>query len=48
MWTISYNGFWLHGYTDRDEVRVQGSDLATCRSCRSLRAAKRWVRRQLR
>lgn len=39
MWTIGYADGWIHGYTHTDSVRVQYAD-GTCRTARSLRAAK--------
>ncbi len=46
MWTISYRGFWIHGYCAKDECRVQGPNYSILRVCVSLRAAKEYIRRQ--
>ena len=28
MWTISYKGFYIHGYCDRKDVYIQGTTYA--------------------
>ncbi len=38
MFTINYKGFFIHGYIDRPEVRVQSKFY--CRSFKSIHAAK--------
>jgi len=43
MWTIKYRGFWIHGYTDKDEVRVQDPDQNMRGTWRTLQAAKRMI-----
>lgn len=39
MWTISYKGFYIHGYCDRDECKVQLVS-QMLRTVKSLHAAK--------
>lgn len=41
MWTLSYKYLHLHGYCDRDEVRISGLKNGTgTKVCVSLHAAK--------
>ena len=42
MFTIAYKGYYIHGYFDRDEVRVDGQ------TYRSLHAAKCYITRSKR
>lgn len=45
MWTIRYHGYWIHGYCDHDDCRVQAPDYTIIARRRSLRAAKSAIRR---
>jgi hypothetical protein len=41
MWTQTYKGYFIHGYCDRAECRIQDPDtLETIKTCKSLHAAK--------
>lgn len=39
MWTISYKGFFIHGYCDKDECSIGGGHLTNVKR-KSLHAAK--------
>lgn len=45
MFTVSYRGWWIHGWFDRNEVRVQSPDFVSTRKP-SVRAAKAFIRKQ--
>ena len=40
MFTVCYKGFYIHGYCDRDECRVQTPAFDTLGIFKSLRAAQ--------
>jgi hypothetical protein len=44
MWTINYRGCYIHGYCNRDDVRVLLPD-GTIVNKVSLDAAKRYIRK---
>lgn len=47
MFTISYRGFYIHGYCDRAAVRIQSADFSVYdQPFRTMTAAKRWIRHQ--
>lgn len=50
MWTIKYKGFYIHGYVDKDECRVQAPSDWTFinRVCASLKSAKAFITRSIR
>lgn len=50
MWTISYKGYYIHGYCDKPECRINGGDLGSyCSHFKSIHAAKlaitKWINR---
>lgn len=45
MFTLSYRGFWLHGWIDRNAIRLQRPDYTLVGTFPSLRAAKAHVRK---
>jgi hypothetical protein len=47
MWTITYKGFYIHGYCDRDEVSVTYTGAALPQYFKSLHAAKCRITRYL-
>lgn len=49
MWTLSYKGFFVHGYCDRDTVRIHCPGHGTgTKECPTLHAAKLYVSTKLR
>lgn len=47
MWTISYKGFFIHGYCHKDEVSVTYTGMAFPQHFTSLHAAKCHITRYL-
>ena len=49
MWTITYKGFWIHGYVDKDECRIQATlaNGTNVWNAKSLLAAKQKVSRMI-
>jgi hypothetical protein len=47
MWTIKYRGYWIHGYVDRDDVRVQSPEGRLVIRSKSLGSAKRRVAKMI-
>lgn len=47
MFTISYKGFYIHGYIDRPECSVSPTYGGYLGDFKSLHAAKCWITRQL-
>ncbi len=52
MWTISYKGFYIHGYCHKDEVTAQVESADGLRGAgmgkfKSLHACKCWITRYL-
>lgn len=43
MFTINYKNYWLHGYCDSPQVRVQNPDLIIVGNYKSMWHAKRAV-----
>lgn len=51
MWTTTYKGYFIHGYCDKDECRVQKPHHPTQtyweKACKSLHAAKLAITKHL-
>jgi hypothetical protein len=43
MWTIQFRGYWIHGYVDRPECRIQGPDYRIIAKRPCLDAACRFI-----